>query len=97
MEKVNKDQITLFQVIALTQLMKEYVDELNDTNYFVREVKKEFNRRVKWERKYLDKHLENAFAVADDDIINVIGELEKHHQEIVKESTEKLLQIANNV
>lgn len=95
-EEVTKDQVTLFLIIALTQLNKEYTDEFETTNYFVREIKKEFNRRVRWERKYLDKHLEDAFKVANDDILKVIAELERHHQDIVDESIEKLLKITKD-
>ena len=95
--KVNKDQVLLFQFLSLTILMKEYVDELKDSNLYVRELKKELNRRKKWERKYIDKHKEDIYKVSSDDIVQVLAGLEGRFLELVEESTEKLLELTENV
>lgn len=95
-EKVNKEHVTLFLIIALTQLNKEYVDELKETNYYVRDLKREFNRRRSFDKKKLDPYLEEAFQVSSEDILNAMGELERNFEELCQESIEKLLIAANN-
>ena len=91
--EVNRNQVSLFVLLALTQLQKEATDEIEETNYYVRDLKREFNRRKKFDRKYIDPYIEDVFKVSSDDVINVMSEMEKHFNEIVNNSIEELLKI----
>jgi hypothetical protein len=96
MKEVTEDQVALFLYLATSQLQKEYLDEIKVANFYVRTLKKEANRRVRFDKKYIDKEIVNMFKVSDDDIINVMGGLEVSFNEIVEESIKKIKNIVDN-